>query len=176
MTLNIKSTLFTLNGVVMSKETILILDKDFHTQWTLKTLLESEKYVALAVDTIDRALQNFKEFEVSGLITEYQIDHTNTPEVIRELKKSFPELYVMMLTYKNLGEKEYKKIMSLGIDDFFLKPVSIEKILIHLKKGLKQRKIFLQKKRLEKELSQVKANKLSERLLYPPTHSPPSRG
>jgi len=160
----------------MSKDTILILDKDFHTQWTLKTLLESEKYVALAVDTIDRALQNFKEFEVSGLITEYQIDHTNTPEVIRELKKSFPELYVMMLTYKNLGEKEYKKIMSLGIDDFFLKPVSIEKILIHLKKGLKQRKIFLQKKRLEKELSQVKANKLSERLLYPPTHSPPSRG
>ena len=160
----------------MSKETILILDKDFHTQWTLKTLLESEKYVALAVDTIDRALQNFKEFEVSGLITEYQIDQTNTPEVIRELKKSFPELYVMMLTYKNLGEKEYKKIMSLGIDDFFLKPVSIEKILIHLKKGLKQRKIFLQKKRLEKELSQVKANKLSERLLYPPTHSPPSRG
>jgi len=160
----------------MSKDTILILDKDFHTQWTLKTLLESEKYVALAVDTIDRALQNFKEFEVSGLITEYQIDHTNTPEVIRELKKSFPELYVMMLTYKNLGEKEYKKIMSLGIDDFFLKPVSIEKILIHLKKGLKQRKIFLQKRRLEKELSQVKANKLSERLLYPPTHSPPSRG
>ena len=160
----------------MSKDTILILDKDFHTQWTLKTLLESEKYVALAVDTIDRALQNFKEFEVSGLITEYQIDHTNTPEVIRELKKSFPELYVMMLTYKNLGEKEYKKIMSLGIDDFFLKPVSIEKILIHLKKGLKQRKIFLQKKRLEKELSQVKANKLSERLPYPPTHSSPSRG
>jgi DNA-binding NtrC family response regulator len=150
----------------MSKETILILDKDSNTQWTLKTLLESEKYVALAVDTIERALQNFKEFEVSGLITEYQIDHTNTPEAIRELKKSFPELYVMMLTHKNLGEKEYKKIMSLGIDDFFLKPVSIEKILIHLKKGLKQRKIILQKRRLERELSLVKANKSSEKLLY----------
>jgi len=143
----------------MSKETILILDKEFHTQWTLKTLLESEKYIVLAVDTIERALQNFKEFEVSGLITEYRIDHANTPEIIRELKKSFSELYVMMLTHENLEEKEYKKIMSAGIDDFFLKPISSEKILIHLKKGLRQRKILLQKKRLEQKLNQIKMNK-----------------
>ena len=108
-----------LTPLVMSKETILILDKEFHTQWTLKTLLEGEKYIVLAVDTIERALQNFQEFEVSGLITEYRIDYTPTPEIIRELKKNFPELYVMMVTYENLEEKEYMKIMSSGIDDFF---------------------------------------------------------
>jgi DNA-binding response OmpR family regulator len=143
----------------MSKETILILDKEFHTQWTLKTILESEKYIVLAVDTIERALQNFQEFEVSSLITEYRIDYANTPEVIRELKKNFPELYVMMLTHENLEEKEYKKIMSAGIDDFFLKPISSEKILIHLKKGLRQRKILLQKKRLEQRLNHIKTNR-----------------
>jgi DNA-binding response OmpR family regulator len=143
----------------MSKETILILDKEFHTQWTLKTILESEKYIVLAVDAIERALRNFQEFEVSSIITEYRIDHTNTLEIIRELKKSFPELYVMMLTYENLEEKEYKKIMSAGIDDFFLKPISSEKILIHLKKGLRQRKILLQKKRLEQRLNQIKTNR-----------------
>ena len=143
----------------MSKDTILILDKEFHTQWTLKTLLESEKYIVLAVDTIERALQNFQEFEVSGLITEFRIDHTNVPEIIRELKKSFSELYVMMLTYENLEEKEYKKIMGAGIDDFFLKPISSEKILIHLKKGLRHRKILLQKKRLEQRLNEIKTNR-----------------
>jgi DNA-binding response OmpR family regulator len=121
--------------------------------------LESEKYIVLAVDTIERALQNFQEFEVSSLITEYRIDHTNTPEIIRELKKNFPELYVMMLTHENLEEKEYKKIMSAGIDDFFLKPISSEKILIHLKKGLRQRKILLQKIRLEQKLNQIKTNR-----------------
>jgi len=142
----------------MAKDTILILDKEFHTQWTLKTILESEKYIVLAMDTMERALQNFKEFEISGLITEYRIDHTNTPEVIRDLKKGFPELYVMMLTYENLEEKEYKKIMSAGIDDFFLKPISSEKILIHLKKGLRQRKILLQKIRLEKKLKEMRRN------------------
>ncbi len=142
----------------MSKETILILDKEFHTQWTLKTILESERYIVLAVDTIERALQNFREFEVSGLIAEYRIGHTYTPEMIRDLKKSFPELYVMMLTDEDLEEREYRKIMFSGIDDFFLKPISSEKILVHLKKGLGQRKKLLQKKRLEQRLNELEVN------------------
>ena len=143
----------------MPKETILILDKDFHTQWTLRTILESERYIVLAVDTIERALTNFQEFEVSGLITEDQINHTNVSEIIRELKKDFPELYVMMLTAENLEEREYKKMMNAGIDDLFLKPISTEKILIHLKKGLRHRKVLLQKKRLEQRLSEMRANR-----------------
>jgi len=143
----------------MAKETILILDKDFHTQWTLKTVLESEKYIVLAVDTIERALTNFQEFEVSGFITEKQIDHANLYEIIRELKKGFPELYIMMLTDENLEEKEYKRMMGAGIDDLFLKPISTEKILIHLQKGLRHRKVLLQKKRLEQKLSEIRASK-----------------
>jgi len=143
----------------MSRDTILLLDKDFPAQWTLKTILESEKYIVLAVDTVERALQNFQEFEVSGLITEIRIDHTNTFEVICQLKKSFPELYVMILTHENLEEKEYKKIMNAGIDDLFLKPISSEKILIHLKKGLMHRKVLLQKKHLEQRLSKIKTNR-----------------
>ncbi len=146
-------------GLTMAKETILVLDKEYHTQWTLKTVLESEKYIVLAVDTIERALQNFREFEVSGLVTEYRIDHAATPEMIRELKKSFPELYVMMLTDENLEEKEYRKIMSSGIDDLFLKPIPVGRILIHLKKGLRHRRILIQKKRLEQRLNEIKTNK-----------------
>jgi DNA-binding response OmpR family regulator len=111
------------------------------------------------VDTIERALTNFQEFEVSGLITEDRIDHTNIPEIIRELKKDFPELYVMMLTAENLEEKEYKKTINAGIDDLFLKPISTEKILIHLRKGLRHRKVLLQKKRLEQRLNEIKTNR-----------------
>ncbi len=143
----------------MSKDTILILDREFHTQWTLKTVLESEKYIVLAVDSIKRSLQNFQEFEVSGLITEYRIDHSDTLEMVRELKRSFPELYVMMLTDENLEEKVYRKIMTSGIDDLFLKPVSVDRILIHLKKGLKHRRMLIEKRRLEQRLDEMRTNK-----------------
>jgi DNA-binding response OmpR family regulator len=153
-----------MKGDLMSKETILILDKESNTQWTLKALLESEGYIVLAVGTVERALQNFRECEVSGLIAEYRVDQSHTPEIIRELKKEFPELYVMMLTHENLKEEEYNKIFSSGIDDFFLKPTSSEKILIHLRKGLRHRKILLQKKRLEQRLNQLKMHRNAERI------------
>lgn len=64
----------------------------------------------------------------------------------------------MMLTHENLEENEYGKIMSSGTDDFFLKPISSEKILIHLEKGLRQRKILLQKRHLEQRLNEIKTN------------------
>jgi DNA-binding response OmpR family regulator len=143
----------------MPKETILILDKEYGAQWVLKTLLESEKYIVITVDTIDRAVQNFLEFEVSGFITEYSIDPGCILEKIRELKKEFPEAYVMMMTDKDVSESAYEKIINAGVDDFFIKPLSIKKILLHLRKGLRQRHISLQKKRLELELNHLKEEK-----------------
>lgn len=140
----------------MSKETILILDKEYQSQYALKTLLEGEEYIVIAVDAIDRAVQNFSEFVVSGLITEYSIDHQCTVEKIRELKKKSPETYVMMITDKEVVGSNYEEIIDAGVDDFFLKPVSAGKILLHLRKGLRQRLVLLRKKTLEEELNHHK--------------------
>ena len=139
----------------MAKETILVLDEESHVQWTLKTFLEKEKYNVIPVSTIRMAVQNFLEFEVSGLITEYRIQQSCTLEAIGELKKRFPEAYVMILTYYDVEENEYGKIMDAGIDDFFLEPLSSEKILLHLRKGLKRRSLSIQKKRFEEELAKI---------------------
>jgi len=140
----------------MPKETVLILDRESHTRWVLKALLENEEYLVIAVETMERALQNFSEFQVSGLITEYRIDQFSTRDMIRELKTRFPEAYVMMLTADEVTEKEYEEIISAGVDDYFVKPLPSWKILPHLRKGLKQRNTVLHKKRLEHEFSRMK--------------------
>ena len=136
----------------MSNETILVLDEDPHIQWTLKTLLECEEYIVMGVKTIERVVQNFSEFEVSGLISEYWIGNYCALETIREIKKRFPEVYVMVLAHDGLDEHKYEEMMHSGVDDFFLKPISTKKILLHLQKGLRQRSISLVKNRLEREL------------------------
>ena len=82
----------------MAKETILILDTDKHVTWTFKTLLESEEYPVIIADTIERAIKDFSEFQVSGFITEFRIENVRTLEAIRRLKETFPETYVMMVT------------------------------------------------------------------------------
>jgi DNA-binding response OmpR family regulator len=143
----------------MPRETIVILDPETNTQWPLKTFLENEEYNVIPVNSIEKALRKFSEFEVSGLITEYWINHSSTLEAIRGLKKAFPEAYVMMLTNGELQENEYEQIISAGTDDLFLKPFSVMRILLHLRKGLTHRRILIQKKRLAEELTRISLRK-----------------
>jgi DNA-binding NtrC family response regulator len=134
----------------MSIRTILILDKEYNTRWTLKAFLESEKYIVVAVNTIEKALQQIGESVTSGLITEYWIDHARTLEIIREVRRRFPEIYILMLTNTELLENEYEEIIDAGVDDYFLKPLSNKKVLLHLRKGLMQRDLFIQRKGLDR--------------------------
>jgi two-component system NtrC family response regulator len=143
----------------MPKETVLLLDAEPNIQWTLKTFLEGEKYVVRTVDSIEGALKCFQESKISALITEYWIDNSPTLETIRVFKRIFPEAYVMILTYNNIKESEYEEVLKTGVGDFFVKPVSSQKILLHLKKGLKQRTLLLQKNRVEQELNQIKTQR-----------------
>lgn len=152
----------------MSKETILILNKERRYPSHLKTFLEKEKYIVLPVNTIDRLLTNFQEFEVSGVIVDLNVDHlypvrnnATAPEggvqcpveifngvylfgIIKKIRERFPKLYVMMMADGKIGEKEHQKVIETGVDDFFVKPMPYEKILFHLKSGLKQRKKLVQ--------------------------------
>jgi two-component system response regulator PilR (NtrC family) len=148
----------------MSKETILILDNERYIQWTLKNLLEGEEYTILSSDSIGTVMPIFSEREVACLITEYWIDNVSTLELVRGLKKTFPETYVMMLTSKELSDEKYKEILNAGVDDLFKKPFPAGKIFLHLKKGLRQRNIFLQKKQLERELDRIDPGRYTDRI------------
>ena len=146
----------------MSNETILILDNEFYTQWALKTFLENERYVVIIANTVEKALHSFSEYKIAGLITEYRIDQFCTVETIREVKKNFPELYVMMLTNSDVKENKYEEIIHAGVDDYFVKPFSFTRILLHLRKGLKEHNILLQKNQFEQELNRIQNKKENE--------------
>jgi len=139
----------------MAKETILIVDKEFNAAWTLSAFLTAQGYIVQVADSIDRALKNCSQFEVSGLVTEYWVGDFSTVEMVRELKRNSPELYVMMLAGGVLEEDEYEAVMDAGVDDFFVKPFSAKRILIHLKKGLGHRRVFININYLEKELQRI---------------------
>jgi len=129
----------------MSNETILILDNEFYIQSILKIFLENGGYSVIIANTVEKALHSFSEYKIAGLITEYRIDQFCTVETIREVKKNFPELYVMMLTNSDVKENKYEEIIHAGVDDYFVKPFSFTRILLHLRKGLKEHNILLQK-------------------------------
>jgi DNA-binding response OmpR family regulator len=148
----------------MPKEIILILDNERYIQWTFKKLLEGEEYTILSSESIETVMPTFSEHEVACLITEYWVDHFCTLELVRGLKKKFPDTYVMMLTSRELSDEKYKEILNAGVDDLFKKPFAAGKIFLHLKKGLRQRNISLQKRQLEKELDRIDAGRYINRI------------
>ncbi|MBS3917337.1 MAG: response regulator [Deltaproteobacteria bacterium] len=115
----------------------------------------------LPVNTINRLLTNFQEFEVSGVIIDLNVDHFYLFEIIKKIRERFPKLYIMMMADGKIGEKEHQQVIETGVQDFFVKPMSYEKILFHLKSGLKQRKKYLQK-RAENYSNQIVRKMISE--------------
>jgi DNA-binding response OmpR family regulator len=138
----------------VAREVIVILDRESNIQWALKTLLEDEGCIVLSVNTVERVMKGFSEFEISALITEYRVDHSSTVEMVRRIKLDFPEVYIMMLTDCLLKENEYEEAIEAGVDDLFFKPVSMKKVMLHLRKGLNQRNVLRQRNRLKSEMNQ----------------------
>ncbi len=139
----------------MTRNFILILDNEHHTRWTLKKLLESEGYITVERDTVEKALKNISKFEISGMVTEYRIGNCFSLNAVKKLKRKFPEAYVMMITGERVTEDEYEEIINAGVNDFFPKPCSIKKILLHLRKGLVERSLILEKSRLKRKHDQT---------------------
>ena len=97
-----------------------------------------ENYLVYTAATLDEFNQITTDSQFSALITEYQLDRDSTLNTIKGLKEARPGLYVMMLTNNEVNELEYEEIIRAGVDDYFLKPVSFNRILLHLEKGLRK--------------------------------------
>ena len=119
-------------------KTVLILDDEFPASWALKSILGMEHYQVYTAATLDEFKKITPDSGFSALITEYRLERDSTLNTIKGLKKNRPGLYVMMLTNNEVNESEYEEIIRAGVDDYFLKPVSFNRILLHLEKGLEK--------------------------------------
>jgi DNA-binding NtrC family response regulator len=117
---------------------ILILDDEAPVSWALKSILGMENYQVFTASTLEEAGHILHDEALSAVITEYRLNRDYTVETIKKFKKTMPGLYVMMLTNNEVDEQEYEDIIRAGVDDYFLKPVSFNRILLHLEKGLKK--------------------------------------
>jgi PleD family two-component response regulator len=70
--------------------------------------------------------------------------------MIRWVKENSPETYIIIVTNASIDETVYDNLFTIGVDDFIPKPYSPERILVHLKKGLRQRDLILRQQKLEK--------------------------
>jgi len=134
----------------MTSNWILLLDPFRNLLNAYRMILEEEKYFVETALNLEEAYQLFGKRQYSLIITEYCPPFEATDEMIQWVKKNAPETYIIIVTNASIDEKIYDKLFTIGVDDFIPKPYSPERILVHIKKGLKQRDLVLKQQKLER--------------------------
>jgi PleD family two-component response regulator len=134
----------------MPNNWILLIDPFKNLLNAYHIILEEENYLAETALNLKDAYELFKKRQYSVIITEYIPPFETTDYMIQWVKKNSPEVYIIMVTNAIVDEKTYEKLFTIGVDDFILKPYSPERILVHVKKGLKQRDLILKMQELER--------------------------
>ncbi len=127
----------------MNSNWILLLDPFQNLLNAYRMILEEENYLVETALTLEEAYQLFGKRQYSAIITEYCPPFEATDDMIRWVRKNSPETCIIIVTNASIDEKRYEKLFTIGVDDFIQKPYSPERILVHIKKGLKQRNLVI---------------------------------
>lgn len=134
----------------MSLNSVLLIDPFKNLLNAYRMILEEEKYLVDTALNLKEAYELFKRRQYCVIITEYVPPFETADYLIKWVKEKTPETYIIVVTSAFVDEKTYENLFEIGADDFILKPYSPEKILVHIKKGLKLRNLILRMHRLER--------------------------
>ena len=134
----------------MSDNWILLIDPFKNLLNAYRIILEEEEFLVETALNLKEAYELFRKKEYSVIITEYCPPFDTTDYMIQWVKKNSPGTYIIIVTNASVDEETYGKLFTIGVDDFILKPYSPERILVHVKKGLKQRDLIIRMRELER--------------------------
>jgi len=134
----------------MSPNSILLIDPFKNLLNAYRMILGEEKYLVETAQNLKEAYELLNTGHYSVIITEYIPPFETTDYLIKWVKKNAPETYIIVVSNAFVDEKTYENLFNNGADDFILKPYSPEKILVHIRKGLKLRNLILRMRQLER--------------------------
>jgi len=136
----------------MVRDRILLVDEDPNVLTSFKILLEERGFDVETAHNRGQALSHLSRMPFSVLITEYFLEHVDTRDIIRRVKVTSPETYIIMVTGAAIDEILHEELVDLGISDLFFKPFPIEGLIIAVKKAVRTRQLIMGTKRLRKQL------------------------
>ena len=135
----------------MSHNSVLILDPYKNLLMTYRRILEEDNYTVETTVSIDEAFQKCSAAKCAVFITEYISPFEEICRLIQWLKHHSPETYIIMVTHAEIDQTTYEALFDIGVDDLIMKPYPPRKILVHIKKGIRQRSLILKKQEVERQ-------------------------
>ena len=122
------------------KKKILIVDDEKDIRDLLEFNLENEGYKTIKARDGLQALQKAASHSPDLILLDIMLPHKDGFEVLRELRagQTTKEIPVIFLTAKD-NEIDEVVGLEMGADDYIVKPISIRKLIAHVKKSLRKK-------------------------------------
>ncbi len=119
---------------------ILIVDDDKNTRKLFKAVLEAEGYNAYTAEDGEQAFEILEKEHIDLLILDIMMPKMDGYEVTKTIREMEDNLPILMVSAKQLPE-DRKKGFIVGTDDYLIKPVDEEEMLLRIKALLRRAKI-----------------------------------
>ncbi|MGQ9776889.1 MAG: response regulator [Thermodesulfobacteriota bacterium] len=129
---------------------ILLIDPFRNLVNAYQILLREEGYEVESSLNLEEAYSYILKKSYSIILLEYLYPYEATEEFIRKIKRDSPETYLIMIANALIDGETYERLFNAGLDEFILKPYSPDKILVHIKKGLKERERIIEIEKLKR--------------------------
>lgn len=120
----------------MAKGRVLIVDHEPAAAKSLCDLLASWSYEAIAEADAIAALERAEEFLPAVVITDVFMPQLDGFALMRELRKRFPEIAVILLTGQGSVEMALRAIQDEGAYHYFEKPIDIDNLRIVVERAV----------------------------------------
>ena len=119
---------------------ILVVDDDRSTRFFMRALLEAERYtVSLAQNGVE-ALEALEKEHIDLVVLDVMMPQMDGYEFTRQLRAAKNELPILMVSAKQMPEDRRLGFIA-GTDDFMVKPVDEEEMLLRIKALLRRTRI-----------------------------------
>lgn len=124
---------------------ILITEDDKNLQRLMEAVLKREGYRVIKAEDGEEALRMLDKEHVDLLITDIMMPRLDGYRLTDALRGAKYDLPILMITAKeSMGDK--KKGFTLGADDYMVKPVDMDEMLLRVKALLRRSKIQSERK------------------------------
>jgi DNA-binding response OmpR family regulator len=113
-------------------------------------LFEEEGLSVQTAASLEEARSNLKRRSYAIILAELLMPEADSLVFWKEIKSRHPETYLILLTDALVDEEGYERLFNAGVDDLFIKPFPPKKLLVHVRRGLRQRALILQQRKQDK--------------------------
>jgi len=146
--------------MVAQSECILIIDDEEVLRDGCKQVLMEKGYVTATAENGDLGLQLIRELNPDLVLIDLKMPGKSGLEVLQEIASTHPNIVKIVITgYSTVSSAV--EAMQKGADDFIPKPFTADEISMTVEKGLKKRRLILEREALMREQEVVRRNMIS---------------